>query len=262
MTVTERFVDADEEPLRRIMPIEDYENEPLVTLQEATKNLQRSIKKINAMVRIAKKNYISDPTNNLTVDEAAAIYLYTIEKKKAHKTVSFQLNKTLRSNERNELTPWLSYLRLFLSGLNKLPSIKGTIWRFARGDVTGNYQTDCVWFGFSSCTGIKLVLDRFLDRTSMYTLFRIECINGKSIHNYSSRPDEDEVLLMPGTYLRLMSKGKLQNGLCFVHLQENVPQYLHPGQPLEFSSSTYDTHRTDQYFRSPTIQPNDQKKCM
>ncbi|CAF3117818.1 unnamed protein product, partial [Rotaria sp. Silwood2] len=49
----------------------------------------------------------------LTVDEAAAIYLYTMLRSKEDQTVPIQLNKALRSreNEKNQIFCLTSYLQ-------------------------------------------------------------------------------------------------------------------------------------------------------
>ncbi|CAF4819790.1 unnamed protein product [Rotaria sp. Silwood2] len=80
----------------------------------------------------------------LTVDEAAAIYLYTMLRSKEDQTVPIQLNKALRSRAQSQLIPWFSYLQLLTTAINKLPSVKGTIWRCAQGDITTAYENDCV----------------------------------------------------------------------------------------------------------------------
>ncbi|CAF3041249.1 unnamed protein product [Rotaria sp. Silwood2] len=241
------------------MAIEVYGKEVLMTLQEAAEKLQGSIKNINASVLMAKRN-MSYSANGLTVDEAAAIYLYTIEHKKADRNVSFQLNRILRSTERSELITWLPYLQLLLNTLKKLPSMSGKIWRFAPGNLMDSYQTDCVWSGFSSCTKSLSVVKGLLNKSDVYTIFQIECVNGKEIQNYSSRPDEDEVLLLPSTYLRVKDKKRLKNGSYLVVLQERDSQHLHSTETFGFSSSMLEINRTDQGFTASEIQANNQPK--
>ncbi|CAF3719563.1 unnamed protein product [Rotaria socialis] len=256
--MTERFIDAHQEPLQRLPSIEVYEIGPSIVIEEATRKLQRSINKIGDMT-LAAKRFITYLDNGLTIDEATAIFLYTIKQEKVDQTVSFQLNRVLRSSQRNHLDSWLLYFQLFLSALKKLPSTKGTIWRCAPGKITPGYKSNCVWSGFSSCIGTWSVLAQLLDPSCDYTLFQIECINGKRIKNYSSRPENDEVILLPDTHLQFLGDKKLKHGWHVVYLQEMDSPYLQSAQPVESLLSTHQTIRTNQDFNSNTPQPNDQK---
>ncbi|CAF4683891.1 unnamed protein product [Rotaria sp. Silwood1] len=82
---------------------------------------------------------------NLTSDEAAAVYLYTMRHSETDRDISSQLSTALRLRFRQLLTPWFPYLQLLITALNKLPSMKGTIWRYSRGHIADNYRKDCVW---------------------------------------------------------------------------------------------------------------------
>ncbi|CAF2919469.1 unnamed protein product [Rotaria sp. Silwood2] len=260
MAAPERFFDADQERLLRSPPIiDDYEKQRPVTLEEAAKKLQSLVYNCDIMMLTAmRKTYRS--AHDLTVDEAAAICLYTMKGYKQDRNISIQLNRALRSQAQSELIPWFSYLKLFVTALNKLPPMKGTIWRCVRGDITAYYQNYCIWSGFSSCTETKSVLEEFIDEHSTYTIFKIECVNGKAIRNYSDDPRKDEVLLMPGTRLQVRKKEDLNNGLKVVHLQEEMPQNLKLTRPLGSLSSMSTTYPTDQVFNSTTIQSQDGTK--
>ncbi|CAF4258006.1 unnamed protein product, partial [Rotaria sordida] len=114
------------------------------------------------------------------------------------------LNQSLRSKNREELKPWFSFLKLFLTGLYKLQSKSGIVWRGVRGiDLSSKYKTGTkfTWWEVSSCTTYIEVLesDQFLGKHGQRTLFSIECINGKSIvaHSYFKNA-EKEIVLIPG----------------------------------------------------------------
>ena len=51
-----------------------------------------------------------------------------------------EFDETLRSEDRNKLKRWFSYLKLFLTALHKLPSSDGPVWRNVKGDISENYQ--------------------------------------------------------------------------------------------------------------------------
>ena len=60
------------------------------------------------------------------------------------------------------------------------------------------YLDDFIWWGASSCTETMKVMEKFVGRSGVRTLFMIECINGKSIKSHSFYKDENEIILMPG----------------------------------------------------------------
>ena len=66
-------------------------------------------------------------------------------------------------------------------------------------------------------------MNDFLDQTKVLTLFNIQCINGKVIKNHSEFPDEDEVILLPGTYLKVAASIKATDNLCIIYLEEIIP---------------------------------------
>jgi hypothetical protein len=131
-------------------------------------------------------------------------------------------------------------LKLFLAALYKLPSTKKTIWRGIRGDVSDLYNEDYVWWGFSSCTTTIEVIKRFLGQSGLRTIFMIECINGKVIKSHSSYQHENEILLMPGTYLRVKEKWSPAKDLFMIHLQEENPPYQLLKPPFVLSAPSAD----------------------
>ncbi|CAF4676652.1 unnamed protein product, partial [Rotaria socialis] len=255
MTSADRFLDADQELQRRLPSIGDFENEPVISLEEAVKKLQ-SLTYLYDYKVVPALNKMRHLRESLTLDEAAAIHLYTMWHQRADSAIAIQLNRALRSGDASHIKRWLSYLKLFVTGLNKLPPKKGTIWRFTRGDITARFQNECIWSGFSSCTGTKSVMTRAFDPCGVYTVFKIECINGKSISNYSERPDQDEVLLMPGTRLRVLDKHYQGDDIYIVYLEEVESQnQLSPYRP-SYTSPMNQSYRTDQGLPSPSIQPS------
>ena len=65
----------------------------------------------------------------------------------------------------------------------------------------------------------KLMLPRALQREKR-TFFCINTVHGKDVTKFSANQDEDEVVLMPGTCLRVQSTSSGINGLYLVHLNE------------------------------------------
>lgn len=219
-----RFVDAGEEPNQILVPIEGYEKKQLVPLYEAVEPIKQLLHNLDIMVVTALRNS-EEPPDALTIDESAAIHLYTMQWSDSHNSLYELINQTLRSEKRNDLKPWFSYLKLILTALHKLPPLQKTIWRAIHGEVDKQYKKDKIWWGFSSCTETQEITEQFIGCSGVRTLFKINCINGRSVRPHSYFKNENEILLMPGTYLRVLNKSIKADGLHLIELQEEEPPY-------------------------------------
>ena len=106
------------------------------------------------------------------------------------------------------------------------------------GTLVISTRTIIIWWGFSSCTETMKVMERFIGRSGVRTIFMIDCINGKAIKSHSFYKDENEILLMPGTYLRVVDKWSPADDLYMIRLQEDIPPYPLVASPFTPSSST------------------------
>jgi len=122
---------------------------PLVSLKMTVQNLESCIPNIvqNAHTATGKS---AQADQQLTQDQSAAIYFYTMPAKKQNQSFCAQLNKYLRSEDRNELIPYYLFLKLFYSALHQLESVKRTVWRGVKADVRSNYPVGqtVIWWGF------------------------------------------------------------------------------------------------------------------
>ncbi len=110
-----------DEPEQMLKPISGYEREPLLSIEEACKPLEKILdNELKQNISIAKMNS-KKPKNELTTDESASIHLYTMEWDVRENSLYMVLNKTLRLADRTKLQPWFKYLKLFLTGFFKLP---------------------------------------------------------------------------------------------------------------------------------------------
>ena len=110
-----------DEPKQMLQPIAGYEREPLLPIEEACKPLEDILDhELKQNISIAKMNS-TEPKNELTPDESAAIHLYTMEWDTRENSLYMVLNQTLRVADRTKLRPWFKYLKLFLTGFFKLP---------------------------------------------------------------------------------------------------------------------------------------------
>jgi hypothetical protein len=136
-----RFTDLCDEPVDRLLsPIRGYEDKPLVSLAEAVKPISGFFDEIEDYVYVALHN-CQNPPDELTQQESASIHLYTMQ---FHSGPSLyhSLNQSLRAENRDQLIPWFSFLKLFLTALHKLPSQTKTVWRGVRDiDLSSKYKT-------------------------------------------------------------------------------------------------------------------------
>ena len=230
-----RFLDVGEEPNQVLLPIRGYAKEPSLPLEEAVKPISDLLDDLETMVDIAKSNS-KKPADGLTVDESAAIHLYTMQWEEPNVSLFTKLNTTLRSKRREPLKPWFRYLKLALTALFKLPPVKGTVWRGVRGNLSDQYDDEHIWWGFSSCTESMKVMEQFVGTTGVRTLFNIECINGKAIQKHSFYKDESEVLLLPGTYFRVVGKWSPAKDLYIIQLRETPAPRMYLEPPFESAS--------------------------
>ena len=213
----ERFLDAAAEPIKIPSPMDGYESQPLVSLEETVRSLYFVRENIDTYVWTAKLN-CEIPQDDLTPNESAAIYLYTME------CLYRQMNAALRSEDRKQLIPYFSYLKLLLTALWKLEDVKDVVWRGVKENIGDEYKAGkkFFWWGLTSCTTSLELLQSasFLGETGERLLFAIQCFNGKKIKNHSRFPKENEVLLLPCSYFEVMGSVVQSNGLRIIHLKQ------------------------------------------
>lgn len=181
-----------------------YMKHPTVSLESALAPVLIYIDQSEGLVKLAKSSCCISATTKLTKDESAAIYLYTIER--GEQSVFFILNRAIYLGNYSLIKPWFSFLNLFHNALAKLPIVTGTIWRGLNADDI-QYLRDndeITWPTFSSCSFSCTVIRSLLNQGSI--LCSIDAVNGKDIRKFARDSSQDEVLLLPGTRLRVKSK--------------------------------------------------------
>ena len=220
----QRFLDVETDPAKKLMPIEGFANEPLVSLEEAVKPLVGAVRDIEAKAAQAKWKCEDRPADGLTRDQSAAIILYSMQWSPAADSLFVILNKTLRDENRNQLKPWFRYLKLFLTALGRLPSSPDVVYRGVKRDLRQDYQKGqtVIWWGFTSCTRTMgfLEAEQFLGQSGARTMFHITCSSGKDIQKHSAFPGEDETLLPAARQFKVVSCLPQSNGLYMVQLKE------------------------------------------
>ena len=166
----------------------------------------------------------------LTKDHIAALNLYTQD------VMYEELNRALRTESRTQLKPFFSYLKLLTEAFHILPPHKShgsgesVIFRGVKLNLAEAYPDGKLIYEWAvtSCTtdGDALQSPMFLGSTGDRSLLTITTKSARSIQRYSDYPCETEVVLPPGTLLRVMSKLLVpgSDGLVLINLTEVAQQ--------------------------------------
>jgi hypothetical protein len=221
-----------------LRPVVGYADEILLPLFKACAPLTNIVHNLSFYIQMALSETPEQPSDGLTIDESAAIRLYTIEWDKPHRSLYSMLNHTLMKDDREQLGPYFKYLKLLLTALVKLPCVPQlTVWRGVTKNVSVKFPpgTSVTWWGFSSCTVSLTVLENnmYLGNTGNRTLFSVEAINGRAIRSHSHFATEDELLLLPGTHMIVQSQLSPAPDLHIIHLKQVIPQEMLLEPPFE-----------------------------
>ncbi|CAF1436813.1 unnamed protein product [Rotaria sp. Silwood1] len=254
-----RFTSSDDliGTKQMLMPLEGYETEPIVSLEKSIESLVDLFNDdIHRYVYIAKQN-TRTPKDSLTSDESAAIQLYSMQWPNIDDSLYIRLNRALRGVNRQVIIPWFSYLKLFLTALFKLLSCHKTIWRGVKGDLSNQYNKDqdIIWWGVSSCAISVSVIEQFIGQTGTRTIFSIEAINAKFIREHAYFKEEDEIILPPGTYLKVIDKIQPARDLTIIHLKEIIPPF-----PLVASPFNNDDNNQQEQSQTNSSYSNQQRE--
>lgn len=192
---------------------------PLVSLRQALQPIEPYITKVQDHAAIALEHCHYPSEHDLSRDESAAIYLYSMETKP---DVFYKLlNRILRSCNAAAVEPWRSYLKILTMGLGKLPSLQAAIWRGGPAEEANLFKKGqrLYWPSLTSCSLSLSITKNFMEPSG--TLFMIEATDSKDISKYTRYPKEEETLLPPGTNLIVVSNSlELHAGLQVVHLKQ------------------------------------------
>ena len=220
------------------IPIVGYAKEPLLPLYKACAPLVDILNDLYTYVHVALNETPELPADGLTIDESAAIRLYTMEWQSPHPSLYTMLNQTLRDDNREHLRPYFKYMKLFVTALVKLPCVpQSTIWRGITKNLSADFtpNTSVTSRTFSSCTAILSLLEdnTYLGSTGERTLLSIETINGRKIRAHSHFLTEDEILLLPGTHMVVQSQISPASNLHIIHLKQIIPDEVLLEPPFE-----------------------------
>jgi len=234
------------ESLTNFTPIFGIVEVKILSLEDATLPLLKLIPKIKELVSKSKFPYENKlkQTGILNIDEAASIYLYTLES-----DVYKLLNKGFLGNKREEvLKPFYPYLKLLLTALEKLPTYQKHVvfrgFKFASSkDPNINAESKSklmklykqlesekshlVMWNLSSTTekNQNLESEKFCGNKGFRIAFTINAsqnkpLSGKDIQNYSSYAKEAEILFSPGCVFLIQGIADMGSDLHMIQLEE------------------------------------------
>ena len=200
-------------PPANLFPSKDYR--PSITCEQSIKQLKLKyqqeilswcLKKTKDLM-LSKSSTTTDKSmkssSTLTFDEILAIVSYTFDigaLGPREDNLYFKLNQSLRKRNGNELIIWRDYIYYLLSALDKVPKYSGHVTRGIDIELPKEKYSknkNVVWNAFSSCSKKEEVAKSFLKNTG--SLFVLDIENGCLISEYSSIPNEDEVLILPNS---------------------------------------------------------------
>ena len=119
--------------------LESYQDQPVVSLHMATQKLAGFIQNISDDLLIAKGRGRKVPMDNMSEDESAAIYLYTMSGKSTNQSLYEGLNSALRAKTQALIGPYVPYLKLLTTALSKIDSISQVVYRGINADLSEKY---------------------------------------------------------------------------------------------------------------------------
>eukprot|EP01124_Arcella_intermedia_P029614 TRINITY_DN6306_c0_g1_i1.p1 TRINITY_DN6306_c0_g1~~TRINITY_DN6306_c0_g1_i1.p1 ORF type:complete len:990 (+),score=192.14 TRINITY_DN6306_c0_g1_i1:257-2971(+) len=186
---------------------------------------------LNDNAKYAYSHWDTDELNGMTKSEKAAIYLYTMSFSTT--PLFLILNEALRGKDPAKVSPFLPYTSLLIQAVKKSKTYSGIVWRaFTNVDVSSLYDKGSTinWSAFTSCsTDISVCgTNFFVKEKGKNTLFNIQLKVGYDISELSAFPLESEILVLPGTYFKVIDKLEVSSHLTIIQLE----QCEKPGLPL------------------------------
>ncbi|CAF1488753.1 unnamed protein product [Adineta ricciae] len=225
-------------PKEHVNSILGYATEPLLPLLEACRPLIGIIHDLSSYIETALNKTPQVPPDGLTINESAAIRLYTIQWDSPHQSLHVMLNSALESGDRKNVQPYFKYLKLLLTALVKLPCVPPqTVWRGVNKNMSAQFSQNATitWWSFSSCASSTAELETkgSFSKTGERTLVSIEIINGRRIRAHSYSDSQDEIILLPGTQMVVDSRSQPSLDLHIIHLKQIIPNEMNLEPPFK-----------------------------
>lgn len=99
-----------------------------------------------------------------------------------------------------------------------------------------------------------------MDKSIPRTIFSIESSSGKEIRAHSYFDNDEEILLPPGLYFRVIDCQNPTEDLCFIQIREIPPPYRMLAEPFDLSQMKKELPVDS---AKPTLEPTPEKsKCI
>ncbi|CAF3548677.1 unnamed protein product [Rotaria socialis] len=117
-----------------------------------------------------------------------------------------KVQNALQSRNKETLKPWRGFFRLLYAAFTKLPTVNQTIWRGLLIDVAAKLEEnqELVLCCITSCSLSADIMVHFFSENSV--LCSIKPPHSKDLQFYAFKTADKEVVLLPGTHLRVKSK--------------------------------------------------------
>jgi hypothetical protein len=162
----------------------------------------------------------STPSTTLTLTEATAVYLYTMN------GLYKLINQLLRNQDLSHISTWRIYLRHLMNGLSKKEIFWGETYRgldlSALDPSTLKVGSFVHWSAFTSSSKKTSVAAGW---SGGGILFTIKSTRGRAIWNLSHYESEQEVLYTSGSYFKILQTQEVSSSSWKVDLEE----VIHPG---------------------------------
>jgi len=157
------------------------------------------------------------PNSNISKDEMACIFLYTVES-----PFYKELNRAMRNKDYEKYLDYIFYLS---TTLTKLPSFAGSVYRGIDCKMQYPIGKVITWSGFSSATRNPQSALSFL-KSEEGTLFLINAKTAKIVSEFAPEA-EDEVLFLPNTKFRILSEiSQAERDILSTYLNVQLGGYL------------------------------------
>lgn len=201
--------------------IEGYEKEPVVSLEEALEPFHGQIDQLPERIKEAKTKCYYPSKHQLTRDESAAIYIYSMNWRETN--VHDKLQAALKSGNQAEAKRWFKFLKLYKSALDKLPEAKETVWQGTAYDeqkkklLTSGDQP--LYIGLGSCSPSDKALKKQLERDGIGRKLLVgygPFVKAKDVTSYTAG-DQEEYAIFPGSKVAKADVQSDPDGTVYTH---------------------------------------------
>lgn len=167
-----------------------------ISLKEAVQHL---IEKDDSLARLIEPARVRQANGS---EQSAAVTLYSMEW--GERPLCMLLHEAFKSGRQDKIDPWLPYLQLFRAGVENLSRHKGKCWCGTDANSEKHFRKGqtITWHGITSCSKSRdFILNQCVGKSG--TLIQINVIHGVDTVSVTTEPVAEEVILMPGTMLRV-----------------------------------------------------------